>query len=92
LRTFTSTSDGFALAEEDARQRGSGDLLGTRQHGAGELRFADPVAEPDLLHLARKDAFDLVLQDALLTRPEHAGLRAAVLRRYRETLELATIG
>src|SRR5207237_10276247 len=50
LRVFTRTSDGFALAEEDARLRGSGELVGTRQHGVAELRFADPAAAPDLPH------------------------------------------
>jgi ATP-dependent DNA helicase RecG len=92
LRIFTRVSDGFALAEEDARLRGSGELVGTRQHGIAELRFADPVAEPDLLHLARKDAFELVTQDATLIRPENARLREAVQQRYGQKLELSAIG
>ncbi len=92
LRIFTRTSDGFALAEEDARLRGSGELVGTRQHGVAELRFADPVAEPDLLQLARKDAFELVTQDATLSRPENARLREALQQRYGQKLGLSAIG
>jgi ATP-dependent DNA helicase RecG len=92
LRTLTRTTDGFALAEEDARLRGLGEFFGTKQHGLGELRFADPVADRELLQLARKDAFELVAQDAGLQRPEHALLRQAVLQRYGETLELAEVG
>jgi ATP-dependent DNA helicase RecG len=92
LRTFTRTRDGFALAEEDARQRGAGEFFGTRQHGVGDLRIADPVADRELLLLARKDAFALVTQDATLGRPEHAALRRAVLERYGRTLELAAVG
>ena len=48
------TSDGFALAEEDLKIRGSGELLGTRQSGFGELRALDPVEDLDLLLRARE--------------------------------------
>ena len=92
LRVFTRTADGFALAEEDARLRGGGEFFGTRQHGVGELRFADLAADAALLHLARKDAFALVAVDATLSAPEHAGLKRAVLERYGQTLELAAVG
>jgi ATP-dependent DNA helicase RecG len=92
LRTLTRTTDGFALAEQDARLRGVGEFFGTKQHGLGELRFADPVADRELLQLARKDAFDLVAKDAGLRRPQHELLRQAVLERYGETLELAEVG
>ena len=46
----------------------------------------------DLLDRARRDAFAIVAADAGLRQPEHAGLRAAVLRRYGQTLELAEVG
>ncbi|MFL5244596.1 MAG: ATP-dependent DNA helicase RecG [Gemmataceae bacterium] len=92
LRAFVRTNDGFALAEEDARLRGGGELFGTRQHGLGELRFADPLKDQETLRQARHDAFALVLDDATLTRPEHALLRQEVIERYGRTLELAEIG
>jgi ATP-dependent DNA helicase RecG len=92
LRAFTRLSNGFALAEEDARLRGGGQFFGTRQHGLGELRLGDVLADADVLQLARKDAFALVKEDAGLRRPEHAGLRRAVLERYGKTLDLAEIG
>jgi ATP-dependent DNA helicase RecG len=92
LKAFTRLSNGFALAEEDARLRGGGQLFGTRQHGLGELRLGDVLADADVLQLARKDAFALVKDDAGLRRPEHAALRRAVLERYGKTLDLAEIG
>jgi ATP-dependent DNA helicase RecG len=92
LRAFVRTRDGFALAEQDARLRGGGQLFGTRQHGLGELRFGDVLADAELLQVARKDAFALVAADAGLRQPEHALLRLAVLDRYGRTLELAEIG
>jgi ATP-dependent DNA helicase RecG len=92
LRTITRTTDGFALAEEDARLRGIGEFFGARQHGAGGLRFASLTADLDLLRQAREDAFAVASADARLQRPEHALLRAAVLARYGKTLDLAEVG
>jgi ATP-dependent DNA helicase RecG len=92
LRILTRTTDGFALAEEDVRLRGVGEFFGTRQHGLGDLRVGDLIADGDLLRVARQDAFRLVAEDAGLRRPEHARLRKTVLDRYGRTLDLAEIG
>ncbi|MBV9123358.1 MAG: DNA helicase RecG, partial [Planctomycetes bacterium] len=92
LRALTRTTDGFALAELDARLRGLGEFFGTRQHGLGELHVADLLADREQLTLARQDAIALVAADAGLRRPEHARLRQTVLERYGKTLELAEIG
>jgi ATP-dependent DNA helicase RecG len=92
LRVLVRTTDGFALAEADARLRGVGEFFGHRQHGEGELRFGSLIADADLLAEARKDAFALVAADARLQDPENAALRAAVLERYGKTLDLAAIG
>jgi ATP-dependent DNA helicase RecG len=92
LRAICRTSDGFALAEEDARLRGLGEFFGTRQHGLGDLRFGDLLHDFDLLEMARADAIELVGDDAGLRKPEHTALRQAVLARYGQTLDLAAIG
>lgn len=92
LRAFTRTSDGFALAEEDAKLRGLGEFFGTRQHGLGELRFGNLITDRELLEQARADAILLVSDDPGLKKPEHALLRQAVLEKYGKTLDLAGIG
>ena len=92
LRLITRITDGFALAEQDARLRGLGEFFGTRQHGLGEFRFGSLATDYEVLKLARHDAFTLVAADAGLSRPEHAPLRRAVLERYGRTLELAEVG
>jgi ATP-dependent DNA helicase RecG len=92
LRAFLRTTDGFALAEEDMKLRGTGEFFGARQHGLGELRFGNLIADADLLRTARKDAFTLVADDPRLRRPEHSLLREAVLERYGKTMDLAEIG
>jgi ATP-dependent DNA helicase RecG len=92
LRTFARTTDGFVLAELDARLRGPGEFFGARQHGLGELRVADLTRDHELLHLARRDAFELVKNDPGLRHPEHELLRQSVLERYGHTLDLPEIG
>jgi ATP-dependent DNA helicase RecG len=92
LKALCKTSDGFEVAEMDARLRGVGEFFGTRQHGLGEFRFADLLADLEVLTWARQDAFALVTADAGLRRPEHEALRLAVLDRYGKTLDLAEIG
>jgi ATP-dependent DNA helicase RecG len=92
LRAVARTTDGFALAEEDARLRGLGDFFGTRQHGVADLRFGDLLLDRELLELARQDAIELVAADAALRAPAHQRLRQVVLEKYGQTLELAEVG
>ena len=92
LRSLVKTADGFEIAEMDARQRGLGEFFGTRQHGIGEFRFGDLLADMEVLTWARQDAFALVTADAGLRRPEHAGLRQVVVERYGSSVEPAESG
>jgi ATP-dependent DNA helicase RecG len=92
LRLFSRSSDGFALAEQDARLRGVGEFFGARQHGAGELAMDDLFRNAELLKLARQDAIKLVAEDSGLRRPENTLLRQAVLARYGKTLDLSRVG
>jgi ATP-dependent DNA helicase RecG len=52
LRVIYENTDGFAIAREDLALRGPGEVLGSRQSGAPLLRFADLVADADLVELA----------------------------------------
>ena len=92
LQILTRTSNGFTLAEEDARLRGLGEFLGTRQHGLGDFRFGDPLTHRDILEAAREDAIALVGEDPGLRKAEHELLRKAVIARYGETLDLGSVG
>ncbi len=56
LAAMRESEDGFFLAEEDLKMRGSGDLLGTKQSGFPEFRIADLNFDSDLLMQARKKA------------------------------------
>jgi ATP-dependent DNA helicase RecG len=56
LEALCKTSDGFELAEVDLELRGGGALLGTRQSGLSDLRFAHLRRDRDLLQRARDAA------------------------------------
>lgn len=92
LKAMVNCSDGFAIAEQDLRIRGPGEFWGTRQWGIPEFRVADLVRDAHVLEHARDEAFTLVAQDPQLTRPEHRGLKATMLRRWQAKLELGSVG
>lgn len=82
LTLLRDTEDGFAIADEDFRLRGGGDLLGTRQSGAPEFRLADPVKDEALLHMANRDAAVLLANDPELKSPRGEAMRL-LLRLFR---------
>jgi len=92
LRAFTSTTDGFELAETDFRLRGPGDLFGTQQHGLPPLRIADLLRDGEVLDEARRDAHAVIAADPGLSNPDHAKLRERVVKRYGKALELGDVG
>ncbi len=56
LQALCDTTDGFELAEVDLDLRGGGALLGTRQSGISDLRFAQIRRDRPLLERARAAA------------------------------------
>jgi ATP-dependent DNA helicase RecG len=76
LEVLTGSTDGFAIADADLRLRGYGELSGTAQSGAADLRFGDLVRDIDIYRAAKTAAERIVSEDPMLERGEHAGLRA----------------
>lgn len=77
LKIMEETTDGFRIAEEDLKIRGPGELYGTKQAGAFELRVADLLQEGKLLEEARQAAFSLLKEDPGLTNPEYREIKKA---------------
>ena len=92
IDALTATNDGFRIAEVDLELRGPGDFFGTRQSGLPDFRVADLLRDGAMLEEARREAFALVQTDPKLLAPEHRGLRASLLTRWRGKLDLAGIG
>ncbi|MCP9439103.1 MAG: ATP-dependent DNA helicase RecG [Nitrospira sp.] len=91
LEALVRSNDGFVIAEEDLRIRGPGELLGVRQWGVPEFRVADLVRDGELLSEARQEAAALLQADPALNEPAHRELRDAMLRKWREKLDLGSI-
>ena len=93
LEIFRKTTDGFEVARADLRIRGQGDLFGSQQHGKDPvLRFADLMADEDLLVEAQREARALTAADPELAKPENARILAQLRGRYRERLEMYGVG
>ncbi len=75
LDVIKNNTDGFKIADEDLKLRGPGDFLGSRQHGLPDMKIADIFADRETLHLAGKEAEELIKRDPALHDPENAGLR-----------------
>jgi ATP-dependent DNA helicase RecG len=92
LEAMCETQDGFRIAEVDLEIRGPGDFFGTRQAGLPEFRAANLLTDGRLLQEAREEAFALIERDPALGLPEHGPLREALVLRWRDRLDLASVG
>ncbi len=92
LETMVGTSDGFKIAEMDLKLRGPGEIFGIRQSGIPEFRIANLVEDGDLIATARKEAFMLVDGDPQLRSSSHQILRKHFEERYKDALELGSVG
>jgi ATP-dependent DNA helicase RecG len=81
LRALEKTNDGFAIAEEDMKLRGPGDMIGVRQAGVPVFRIGSIVRDGDIMSLARK-----VAREALESADpaEMARLEAAATKKWGE--------
>jgi ATP-dependent DNA helicase RecG len=92
LSVLVATRDGFRIAEEDLLIRGPGEFFGTRQSGLPELRVANIVRDSAWLIKARHAAQSILAGDAALTEPHHRELREAMIRKWKDRLDLSKVG
>jgi ATP-dependent DNA helicase RecG len=67
LALMRESNDGFRIAEEDLRLRGSGEILGTRQSGEEGFRVARAEDVEELAPVAQSDAKQLLERDGGLS-------------------------
>ncbi len=93
LSIMRESNDGFYIAEEDLKLRGSGEMLGVRQSGMAELRIASLESDIDLLRMASLRAKEILEQDSTLTKETSAKYRALLqLFSYGDCLRLVESG
>ena len=92
MDTMVETNDGFKIAEVDLRLRGPGDLMGTQQSGALNLKIADLSKDHEMVVLAREEAHKLYAQDPRLVQPSAASLRNLMLTLFHNKPQWDKIG
>jgi ATP-dependent DNA helicase RecG len=92
LRTMEKEHDGFRIADADLRLRGPGELLGTRQSGLADFRFASLARDSRLLAEARQEAFAWLENDPELKSEASAGMSDILDHRWGTILQLGLVG
>ena len=82
LNTMCKTTDGFAIANEDLKQRGPGDFFGSRQHGLPDMKIADMMTDTRIFSQAQEAAREILRSDPELTARENSGLAEEVTRLF----------
>jgi ATP-dependent DNA helicase RecG len=84
LKTMEDTTDGFQIAEVDLKLRGPGDMLGTKQAGLPEFKFADIVKDADIMQEARNLAQEILKNDPKLKSTENSIIRKFFIRQKKQ--------
>ena len=69
LSILTQTRNGFEIADKDLRLRGPGEFFGEKQSGFIKFRIANLVTDGKIIRFARMKAFDMIDNDANLSKP-----------------------
>ena len=60
LQILKQSDDGFFIAEQDLKLRGSGEIIGTKQSGFPEFKIANLAIDYDLLAICHKHATEIL--------------------------------
>lgn len=90
LRYMTKTENGFEVAEKDLEFRGSGEILGQRQHGLPGFKLADIFRDVKLLKLS-KEAVEYIYDYNKLSEVEYKRMKAILDDRFHKVLEEITL-
>ncbi len=93
LDVMRRSNDGFLIAEEDLKIRGTGDVLGSRQSGQPFFRLASLDHHLELLQMASDDARLILQRDPNLTSERSQALRMLLyLFRHDESMKYLRSG
>ncbi len=92
LSFFAAHDDGFAVAEEDLRLRGPGEIWGYRQSGLPHFQLVNPLSDQELVKRSWEAAGRIMDRDPGLALSENRPVAQYFRRYYKPRLELAEIG
>ncbi|HEX2239717.1 MAG TPA: helicase-related protein, partial [Actinomycetota bacterium] len=84
LHALVRSQDGFELAETDLKQRGEGQLFGTRQSGMPQLKLTRVLKHQHIIKKGREVAARLLDDDPELADYEHEPLAREMRARFPE--------
>lgn len=70
LKVMEDSNDGFYISEKDLEIRGPGDLMGVRQSGIPDFRFADLASDMEIIKMAREDSS--MIMESYQTEGKHS--------------------
>ena len=91
LSSMVKYSNGFELSEIDLKLRGPGNIFGTQQSGIPEFKYANVIEDSRLLVEAIEIAFDILVHDKNLKKPENFIIKHNLESNYSSYLQLVNI-
>ena len=87
IKALLKTNDGFEIAEMDFKLRGSGEILGVRQHGR-DLVYTDIIKDKELIKSVKGDIETLIGKDY----PFNEGLLKIMNYKWEKRLNYINVG
>ncbi|MBR5783332.1 MAG: ATP-dependent DNA helicase RecG [Clostridia bacterium] len=84
MQFFTTTTDGFVIAQKDLSLRGPGDLIGMRQSGESQMEMLSRGCDMRQLELAQRAARHVLSRDPDLSSPAHRKLKRLMMDKFKE--------
>ena len=91
LEILNRSNDGFAIAQEDLKLRGPGDIFGIRQSGEFSFRVGDVFQDADLLKETSELVDSLLSDDPALSKEEHRPIREHFEKTTAQLVDFRTI-
>jgi ATP-dependent DNA helicase RecG len=79
MNTMVHETSGFAIAEKDLELRGPGEIDGTRQSGAADLKIADIIKDVGIMEVTRYAAIAILKEDPFLEEDSNRNLKEFLL-------------
>jgi ATP-dependent DNA helicase RecG len=88
VEMVASGVDGWAIGEQEQRDRGLEEMLAREVPSAARLRWLDPSSDRDLLIWAREEAHRMLEEDPGLRRNDHVDVARALRDRWEDLLSI----